>query len=218
MDTKLSSIGYDFEPSKYSPGLGYSRLKIIITSQPAQRFFDVKALHVPTFDGKLYHHTRITRHELEPVESFQLCLGELRLVSHREEILRAFSFGGFLRAAVEMGDLFCDITSTAPILKLKDDPKLGGGVVVDELMEFLAEKQARMAGHEHELYSRLARVEPYSLFLSCLVSLQQRADSMPVHLRRDKYHKLVSQLHRAIKIVRECDGWDGHSPSLDDLL
>jgi len=29
---------------------------------------------------------------------------------------------------------------------------------------------------------------------------------------------LVSALHRAINIVKETDGWDGRSPSIEDLL
>jgi hypothetical protein len=75
-----------------------------------------------------------------------------------------------------------------------------------------------LAGHEDELYSRLAKFEPYQLFLACLVSLQKHADSFPLNLRREKYHKFVSELHRATNIVKENDGWDGRSPGLDDLL
>lgn len=218
MDTKLNSFGYDFEPSRYSPNWWYSRLKFLITSQPAGRYFDVKTLQIPTFDGRLYHQTHVTRHELSPDESFQVCLGEMKLESHRGEYLRAFSFGGSLHASVEGGDLVCEITSTAPFIKLQDDPDSIGEVFVDELQDFLAEKEAHLGGHEHELYARLAKIEPYDLFLSSLASLQKRSEGVPVNLRHDQYHKVVAQLHRVTKMVKEKDGWDGRAPTLDELL
>lgn len=218
MDAKLTSIGYEFEPSRYSPVFGYSRLKVLISGKPTQRFFDVKTLRIPTFDGRFLHQTQITRHELEPNETFQACLGELRLETYRGEHLGAFSFGGDLRATIERGDLYCEFTSKAPILKLQDDPGTAGRLVADEIMDLLAEKKARLPGHEDELYSQLAKFEPYPLFLACLVSLQKRLDSVPVNQRRERYQKMASTLKRVIQIVRDTDGWDGHSPSLEDLL
>lgn len=218
MEAKLASLGYLFDPSKYTPSLGYSRLKIAISGRPTQRYFDIKALHIPTFDGRFFHQTQITRHEMEPKETFQVCLGELRLETHRGESLRAFSFGGALRVEVDREDLYCELTSSAPIFKLQDDPGSAGVVIADELIDLLAEKQAKMAGHEDELYSRLANSNPYQVFLASLVSLLKHADSVPVNLRREEYHKVISALHRATEIIKNTDGWDGHAPSLDELL
>lgn len=93
-----------------------------------------------------------------------------------------------------------------------------GGVIADEIMDMLAEKQATLARHEDELYARLVKLEPYPLFLACMVSLQKRVDSVPLHQRHEKFQKLASNLKRAIQIVRDTDRWDGHSPSLEDLL
>lgn len=218
MDAKLASYGYEFEASKYSPALGYSGLRLLISGRPTQRFFDVKTLHIPTFDGRFYHQTQVTRHELEPKEMFKVCIGQLSLETYQGDHLRAFSFGGLLQAAVEQDDLVCELNSSAPIFKLQDDPGMVGYVIVEEIMELLAEKQTGLARHEDELYSRLGKFEPYQLFLACIVSLEKHAESYPVNLRRENYHKLVSALHRAINIVKETDGWDGRSPSIDDLL
>lgn len=218
MDAKLASYGYEFEASKYSPALGYSGLRLLISGRPTQRFFDVKTLHVPTFDGRFYHQTQVTRHELEPKEMFKVCIGQLSLETYQGDHLRAFSFGGLLQAAVEQDDLVCELNSSAPIFKLQDDPGMVGYVIVEEIMELLAEKQTGLARHEDELYSRLGKFEPYQLFLACIVSLEKHAESYPVNLRRENYHKLVSALHRAINIVKETDGWDGRSPSIEDLL
>jgi len=218
MDAKLNSIGYDFEPSRYSPDLGYSRLRVVISGKPTQRFFDVKLLSIHTFDGQFLRNTQITRHELAPNETFQACLGEVRLETYQGETLRAFSFGGNLQATVEMGDLYCEFTSTAPILKVQEDPDSVSGVIADEIMDLMAENETKLAGHEDELYERLSKFEPYSLFLSCMVSLQKRAEDVPMAVRRERYHKVSSNIKRAIQIVRNTDGWDGHSPSLEDLL
>lgn len=218
MDAILSSIGYDLKPSKYSPSLGFSRLRILISENPTQRFFDVKQLSIPTFDGRFFHHTRITRHELAPTESFQASVGELRLETHQGEIMRVFSLGGNLRASVEMGDLFCEYTSNAPILKVDDDPNSVNRVIADEIVDLLAENETRLVGHEDELYTRLSKFDPYTIFLSCLVSLQALVDNVPIGVRRERFHKASANIQRAIQIVRETDGWDGHSPSLEELL
>jgi hypothetical protein len=218
MDTRLNSIGYVFEPSKYNPALGYSQLKVRISGKPTQRFFDVKLLNVPTFDGRFLRHTHITRHELAPSETFKACIGDLYLETYQGETLRGFSFGGNLRASVEMGDLFCEFNSNAPIFLLQNDSVSVSGVIANEIMDFLAQDAVKLAGHEDELYAQLSKHEPYQLFLSCLVSLQKRVEAIPMAQRREGYHKVVSNLNRAIQIVHDTDGWDGNSPSLEDLL
>jgi hypothetical protein len=218
MIAALASIGYEFEPSKYSPNLGYSGLKIVISGQPTQRFYDFKTLHIPTFDGYNFHRTHVTRHELSLKETFQVCVGEVKMETHRGDDIWAFSFGGVLKAEVYQDDLLCELTSSAPIFKLQDDPKWVSAVLVEEIMDLLAEEQARLAGHEDELYARLAKIEPYKLFISSLVTLQKSADSVPLNLRQESYHKASSNIHRIIQIVRETDDWDGDAPSLEELL
>jgi hypothetical protein len=218
MDARLNSIGYVFEPSKYNPALGYSQLKLRISGKPTQRFFDIKLLSVPTFDGRFLRHTQITRHELAPNETFKACIGELGMETYQGETMRAFSFGGNLLATVEMGDLFCEFTSSAPIFLLQNEPASVSDVIASEIMDFLAQDAVKLAGHEDELYAQLTRHEPYQLFLSCLVSLQTRLEAIPMAQRRERYHKLVSNLKRAFQIIHDADGWDGNSPSLEDLL
>jgi hypothetical protein len=218
MDVRLNSIGYVFEPSKYNPALGYSQLKVRISGKPTERFFDVKLLSVPTFDGRFLRHTQITRHELAPNETFKACIGEFGMETYQGETLRGFSFGGNLRATVEMGDLFCDLTSNAPIFLMQNEPVSVSEVIGSEIMDFLAQDAVKLAGHEDELYAQLSKHEPYQLFLSCLVSLHKRVEAVPMAQRRERYHKVVSNLNRAIQIVHDSDGWDGNSPSLEDLL
>jgi len=140
------------------------------------------------------------------------------LETHRGEKLRAFSFGGNLQTKVEAGDLICEFTSTAPIFKLEANPISASGVIADEIMDLLAEKKAILGLKEEELYSRVAKVEPYPLFLSCMVSLQKRAEGIPTALRREGYRKVTANLKRAIQIIQDTDGWDGRSPSLEELL
>jgi hypothetical protein len=218
MDPKLTSIGYNLEPSRYSPPLGYSRLSVLISGKPSQRFFDVKLLSVPTFDGRFFHHTQITRHELAPTETFQVCLGELRMETFQGETLYAFSFGGNLRVSVEMDDLYCEFTSNAPIFNVQESSDSVSGVIADEITDLLAEIESKLTSHEDELYIRLSKYEPYSLFLSCMLSMQKRIDSVPLAARRDRYHQVSSNLKRAFQIVHDTDGWDGHAPSLEDLI
>jgi hypothetical protein len=218
MASQLTLIGYEFLPSKYSPGLGYSGLNVVISGQPTQRFFDIKLLSLPTFDGRFFHQSQVTRHELEPTETFQVCLGEMRMETFRREALLAFSFGGNLKASIEKGDLYCEFTSNAPIFKLDDDPVSMGGVFADEIMDLVAEIETNLGGHEDEFYAKLVHFNPYQIFLACLVSLEQRVASLPTNLRRERLQALTSSLTRATHILRDADNWDGTSLSLENLL
>jgi hypothetical protein len=132
--------------------------------------------------------------------------------------MQAFTLGGNLRASVEMTDLYCEYTSNAPILKVDDDPNSVNRAIADEIVDLLAELESKLAGHEDELYTRLSKFDPYTIFLSCLVSLHSLVDNVPLGLRRERFHKASVNIQRAIQVVRQTDGWDGHSPSLEELL
>ena len=124
-----------------------------------------------------------------------------------------------MHAKIEKGELFCEFTTKAPIFKLKDEPgTVGGGLIADEITDLLAEQEVKLAGHKDELYSRLAKVDPYQVFLACLVTLQGRLATVPLNMRRERYQKVASNLKRAIQIVQAGDGWDGKSPGLEELL
>lgn len=218
MDTKLHSFGYEFDPSKYTPPLGYSRLSIVISSQPTKRFFDVKAMHVPTFDGHYYHQTQVTRHGLSPDETLQVCLGELRLESYQGESLWVFSYGGVLRTKIEKDELICELSSSAPLFEIKDSPESVSRFIADEILDMLALVEPKLNIQQDELYSRLASFDPYQVFLTCLVSLQNRIENTPASLHREKYHRVVNELHKVSKIIKNNDDWDGRSPTLEVLL
>jgi hypothetical protein len=218
MDSRLASLGYELGPSKYSPALGYTSLKALISGHPTERFFDVKTLHIPTYDGRYYHPTQISRHELDTSQTLQVCLGQIALDTYRGEHFRVFSFGGSLQIKLEMADLHCELTSNAPILKQGEDPMSVNGFIADEILDLLSEAQVTLGHHEDELYSRLAKYEPYPLFLACMISLQKRLESVPLHQRHERFRKGESILKHAIQTVRETDGWDGSSPTLEDLL
>jgi hypothetical protein len=101
---------------------------------------------------------------------------------------------------------------------LQDNPVTVSGVLVDEIIDLLAEKEARLARHEDELYSRLSKFEPYTVFLACLVTLRKRLESLPAQLRGENFRKTNSVVQKVIRIVQSTDGWDGHADTLDDLL
>jgi hypothetical protein len=218
MDKELLTSGYQLHPTRYSPRLGYSQLTALISGQPAQRYFDVKLLHIPTFDGRFYHMTNISRHELELKETFQVCLGKWSLENFVGNEIHGFSFGGVLQAAVKDEGLYCEFTSSAPIFKMKDDQMGETSLLFDEILDLVAEQEVKMTHHEDELYARLGKHDPHEVFLSCLVTLQKKLDRVPTSLRRERYRKTSALLQKVIKIVRDTDRWDGRAPTLTELL
>jgi len=218
MDVDLVSLGYKLEPTRYKPPLGYSRLKAAISGEPTQRFFDVKLLRLPTFDGGFSRQTQISRHEQNPKKTYQVCLGWLSMESHQGEAIQFFSFGGVLQTSVLDEYRTCEFASNAPIFKQQEAPGAAGSVLIDEIVELLAEIEAKLPRHEDELYSHLARYEPYEVFLSCLSTLQKRINGVPTNLRREKFRMANADLEKINRIIRSTDGWDGCSPTLDELV
>jgi hypothetical protein len=140
------------------------------------------------------------------------------MVTHAGETMRLFSFGGKVEAFIEMGDVCCVYTSNAPLFNLENEPVTPGGVLADEVIDLLAEAEVKYAHHEDDLYLSLAKYDPYQLFLACLVSLRNRAEGIQSSRRREGYHTIVTNINQAVQIVQNTDGWDGHSPSLEDLV
>jgi hypothetical protein len=173
---------------------------------------------VPTFNGRYFRHEQIGRHDVEPNETFRVCLGEIKMEAYNGETMRFFSFGGSLQVTVEVGDLCCAYTSSAPIFKLDDESTSPGVVIADEIMDLLAENEVKLAHHEDDLYLHLVKFEPYQLFLACMVSLQKRIEDIPIARRREGYHKVAANVKHAVQIVHDTDGWDGQSSSLENLL
>jgi hypothetical protein len=218
MDKELLTFGYKLEPTRYKPQLGYARLKAAIAGKPTQRYFDAKLLRIPTFDGRFTHQTQITRHGLTPQETLQVCLGWITLEGYQGDPQQFFSFGGVLKTLVEDDYRCCEFASNAPIFKRRENPGAIGHVLVDEIVEILAEIASKLSQHEDEVNARMAAIQPYEVFLSCLVTLQKRLSGVPAHLRREKFQQANAEVQKIIHILRTTDGWDGCSPTLEELL
>ena len=75
-----------------------------------------------------------------------------------------------------MGDLFCELTSNAPIFVLQNEPVSVSEVIASEIMDFLAQDAVKLAGHEDELYAQLikARTLPVIPLLPGIVAKASR--------------------------------------------
>jgi hypothetical protein len=217
-DQDVLSLGYAFDPTRYNPRIGYCRVRALIPNQPAQRYFDVRKLHVPTFDGWDFKQIQVSRHEPEMQHKFHVSLGHLILESFDGKKVEAFCFGGQLQTRVDREGLFCELTSNAPIIKQQDVPGSVATILVDEIIQFIASLEPQLSGHEDEFHSRLAKFEPYSIFLSCLISLKKRLDSVPKNMQRESYRKTCAVLQQVTQILQTQDGWDGRSPTLEELV
>jgi hypothetical protein len=218
LDNDLLTQGYKLTPTKYTPSIGYSRLQALISGQATQRFYDIKRIHLPTYHNRIFKNIKITRHEMEPTENFEVCIGRFSLDTYQGDVLQGFTFGGTTRVSIQNGDLYCDFTSTAPIYTLHASSINTNSLLIDEIVEMLAEKKARLGGSEDELYARLAGCDAYTIFLGCLSSLHNKLASAPSSMHKGNYPKALSQLEHVIQLVCKTDGWNGTTPTLDDLL
>jgi len=208
---------FKLTPSKYSSAIGYSELEAQISAQPTGRFFDIQYFTLPVFEGEALRQFRISRHSTVP-DNTRISLGRITMQTHHSEVLHTFSFGGRLHTTLAGDFLHCHLESPAPILKVQDEFEDTGSILVDEILDALAENQARCQINETELYHRLSRYEPYELFLSSLVTIQARIDATPAHAHTEEYRKLASALRHTIQTVIEIDHWTGTAKSLEEII
>lgn len=211
-----TELGYTFyEPTAWG---GYSRLDICIFTEPTLRHYDpemVRFCVVNEINGSL-EHIAVT-HPWRGSKRFRLCVGHITLRDRKGKVVESFSLGGDLEIATYKTHTHCQITSSAPIIKLIDTQDIGTLLAV-EFESWLARQRASWAADDSGFERRLTHIEPFALFLAGLVELNKQLSQAPAKLKNARYWKIFHETNRIVRLLQDNGSWSVSPPTLNDLL
>jgi hypothetical protein len=215
---------YVFSPSKYTPALGHPQLDIYLSNAPTERYFDTRqARFIIERSGDVGPIVVNSPWEEWMGASEQhVCAGRITMIDHQDNTHDAFSLGGSLTIQNKDDYTICKLVSTAPIFNLQDhlvnNIESTTKLLVDEFEELFAMRQAHWLNNETEYFSRLAGMEPLTLFAASLVTLEKKYKSFPVTSRSDQVRRAFQTVQHAIQLLQENDDWPQELPDLEEIL
>ncbi len=212
--------GYTFAASKYEPPLGHPGLDVYLSSEKLPRSFDARKARFLVFrlgsiKELLVVHPWIS---FEGEQVIRVCPGRFKLSEDDEDFHYGFSWGGKLTIHNEEEFTHCVLTSSAPILNLEANPQTSGSMIANESEILLAERQAACGLGEFEFAERLAGIEPLTLFVSMLASINHQHKEIPPVARGSDYLALEHNLHTMIRILEQAGDWPAHVPLIEEIL
>jgi hypothetical protein len=212
--------GYSFQPSRYEPELGHAGFIVEIPASPEDIDKAVNAAIFPIFDEE-----RISDNLIQHVwgmkgirREFRLAPGPFRLLSVDDDCMYGYSFGGELDINDEGDRTVCSIKSSAPVFSLVCDMKSPTGIMIITLRTLLARVRANW-GIDVEGYAlRLSQIDPFDLFISSLVSLEDHFTRMIKAEPLMKYQIGRREVRGAKRIIRAAGKWPLEIPPLAELL
>jgi hypothetical protein len=218
-DSHLEYPGYNYLPSADLPGLGYGALKIFISAQPLERFFDAHRAIFPIAGGGVIrkivvNHPWISEGAPNPCH---ICAGRFYLYERDGDEHTGFSLGGELDISQDENWVVCRLISPAPIFDLSELPHTEETWLAEKFEGLLARRWASYGDDDNQFASRLESVDPFNLLIACLATLQKEFHEMPAASRsavQEQYHR-VGHL---IQLLNANGKWPSVQPVLEVLL
>jgi hypothetical protein len=212
--------GYQFYPSIYSPALGSPKVDIYLTSEPSGRFFDAFQATFPVMDEGAVKELQVEHpwEEWMGSQKARVVAGRFQLREKDQDAHCGFSLGGEISIQNTGQATLCVLTSSAPIFNLSDDPDSTGALIVNEIEALLAKREAAWGENENTFTARLASVEPLTLFIIILHTLDLEIESLPASVRNHGFQEVLHQIKKAIHILKEAGVWPDHIPNIQDIL
>lgn len=209
--------GLIFQPSAYSPPVGYAGFNIELTDHPAPRYFDARRALFPVEDGGVMR-LQAVEHPWNGPAELRFAIGRIRLDAHDGDHEEIYGFGGVATVTAAGAATVCQVTSTAPFLPLNDDPHSAVAALESELEVILARSRAGWGSDEYAHLDRLSHIDPLLLFASSLAAVERRLAPMVEHQGEES----LRGAWRMARAMRERLAWAGDWPEtvrpLEELL
>ena len=166
--------GYVFSPPACPGDPGHQRLDVILHQAPTGIYFDPRRVYL---EGVLNGpgSSPLAVHYGSPMSGqFQVVAGPVRILSWKEKVLLAFTFGGQLQINSDEQEAICTLTSPAPIL-IHYRP--GIARFIEDVEIILAERRADWEPKHFEFDKRLAKTDPLIFYAACLKTLREKYGS-----------------------------------------
>jgi hypothetical protein len=215
---------YIYYSSKYTPPLGHTQLDIFLSKYPTQRYFDTRLVRLPLERSGSIESINIEHPWEEWLGSSDLhvCAGRITMINHHDKAHYAFSMGGSLSIHNQEEYTICKLVSSAPIFNLQDHLAVNiettTGILVENLEELFAIRQAHWLSDESTYFSRLIACEPLTLFVALLAALEEKYAGFPISNRSERVRLAAQTVHHTIELLKNNGDWPHDVPDLDEIL
>jgi hypothetical protein len=204
--------------SHYWPPIGVDRADLYLTSTPSCRLLDAASVRFQSAANDVLQYFTVT-HSGALRGNRPICAGLYCIYAHnRVHYWEGVTFGGMISVTAHYSYTHVALTSPAPIFVLMGNGDPIQHLLFDELMAAVARHRAKAHESDSEYARRLAKADPYALFLASLGTLHTMARHGPPSMVGANHIEVQRAVQRMIDAVRKQDGWPAHVPQLEDLL
>ena len=204
--------------SRYWPPIGVERVDLYLTAAASRRLLDVRSVRFQSAANEVLQYFTVS-HNGAVRSDRPICAGLYTCYDHNHtRYWQGLTFGGMLHITAHYAYTHVEITSPAPIFILMGDADPIQHLLFDELMAVVARHRAEAHESDAEYARRLARVDPYQLFLASLNKLHALVKHGPPSLAGAHHIEVQRAVQRMIDAVRKLDGWPDHITPLEELL
>lgn len=209
--------GLIYYPSRYDPPLGHSGFEVRLSDNPSGRYFDAHRALFPVEHGGALRRLAV-ENPYRLGKDLRFTSGRIRLEAYRGDVEEIVTFGGQAEINVEGNETVCRVTSTAPFLPLGEGSGTPFVLLAGELEVILAESRAGWGKNESSHLDRLGEVEPMTLFVASLKTLEERLGRL-AHVEHDDETRQALHLVREMRRRLEQAGeWPSSAAGLTDIL
>jgi hypothetical protein len=204
--------------SHYWPPIGVDRVDLYLTSSAGHRLLDATSARFQTAANEVLQYFTVS-HGGALRGDKPVCAGLYTVYAHnRVHYWEGLTFGGMVSITARYAYTHVAITSRAPIFVLMGNGDPIQHLLFDELMAAVARHRAEAHESDSEYARRLAKADPYALFLASLGTLHDMARHGPPSMAGSQHVEVQRAVQRMIDAVRKQDGWPAQLPQLQDLL
>lgn len=217
-ETLAATAGIYAANSHYWPPIGVDRVDLYLTSVVSHRMLDATSARFQTAANEMLQYFTVSHGGVLRGDK-PICAGLYTIYAHnRVHYWEGLTFGGMVSITAHYAYTHVAITSPAPIFVLMGNGDPIQHLLFDELMAAVARHRAEAHETDAEYARRLAKADPYALFLASLGTLHRMARHGPPSMAGDSHLEVQRAVQRMIDAVRKQDGWPTHVPQLEDLL
>jgi len=212
-----SNLGYAFKSGLPSGAVSPHQLEIWLRALPTEHHYDPESVTCRVVSSQPVVETLVIRHPWTELYHYQIPVGLISLNDRRDKKIEAFSFGAELQIESNPEATGCVFESSAPILALVDPNSLATRLTA-EVEALLGQQRAKWNGQrsDADFDEYLAGVDPFTLYVACLVSVAQRLGTL--HPLDNRLHEILHFTDHEHKTLRSAGVWPLEPQSLDALL
>ncbi len=210
--------GYAYQPYDTADHIGYRRMDIIIDETPTDGHFDPERVEYKVVASSKDVERLKIRHPWSLGKNYAVCAGRVLASDRTGKRVEVFSFGGQLQILSMAERTICALESAAPIFPLYTPHDLSVWFT-DEVECILARQRADWdPAHPHVFEEHLAALDPFTLYASCLQTIQDKPHHLYTDVASELDHDGERFIHQEIGRLQALGQWPLRVPDPNELF